>query len=69
MLANVIRSEYSDETKNTVYKETGNLVLMEQEKITEKSKWSVTRAYMGMFSCEEAVKKLFEIHANTEEEE
>ena len=69
MAKGVLISEYSGATLNTVYKDAENVVPMENENLEEGKTWRVTRKYAGMFSCEDAVKMILEIHADTEEEE
>lgn len=39
---------------------------MENKKVKEEKVWSVTRVYKEKFSCEEAIRRLLEIHANIE---
>ena len=69
MANGVLKSEYSSEASNTVYKDAVNVVPMENENLEEGKPWRVTRKYAGMFSCEDAIKMILEIHTDTEEEE
>ena len=64
----VLRSEYSTDASNNVYKDAETVVLMGKEEVEEEKKWRVTRVYKGMFSCEEAIRRLLEVHVDTEEE-
>ena len=69
MANDVVTSEYSNAALNIVYKDTENVVQMETEEVKEDKTWRITRKYKGMFSCEDAIKMVLEIHADTEEEE